>query len=228
MDAIVLAGGLGTRLQSSVPDLPKCLAPINGKPFIDILLSHWKGQGVKKFSLSTGHLHLHIESHFKSSPFRQDVSLVREQSPQGTGGGIRNVLDKEKPEGPFLIMNGDTLFQVPLDKLLSFHQSRKAILTLALLPLHGKRYGSVDIDSSGKITAFGESAHNSPYVYGGVAICNDPGIFPSGISSFESDLMPRFIATGLPVYGFVSEDDFIDIGTPESFREAQSLLKEIP
>ena len=123
--AIILAGGLGTRLRSAVPDLPKPMAPIGGRPFLDHLLDYWIGQGINRFVLSVGYRHEMIIDHFGNNYKHAELDYVIEQEPMGTGGGFLLAAEKIGKNAPFLLLNGDT-FAVDLKALTKFSQVNDA------------------------------------------------------------------------------------------------------
>ena len=122
-EAIILAGGLGTRLKSAVPDLPKCMAPVNGKPFIAYVIEYLKQQGVEKFIFALGYKSESLESFLIEEESTISYQLSIEQEPLGTGGAIKLACLKAT-EKNVLITNGDTLFKTEVSKISSFHFSR--------------------------------------------------------------------------------------------------------
>jgi len=162
MEAIILAGGLGSRLRATVPDLPKPMAPIHGRPFLEYLLDYWVGQGVNRFVLSVGYKRDIIEEHFATRYKGTEVDYAVEDQPLGTGGGLLLALKHLRRTGPFLIMNGDTFFEVDLAPMRRYHQEKRADLTIALREVEANsRYGSVGIDKEAKITTFDNRARTS-------------------------------------------------------------------
>ena len=149
--AIVLAGGLGTRLRSAVPDLPKPLAPISGRPFLEYLLDYWHGQGIRRFILSVGYRAELIRAHFGSTYRGCRIDYAEEQTPLGTGGGL--LLASAMAEGgtPLLAINGDTFFAVELHRLADFHAAHRADWTFCTFrtSVNG-RYLGMDIAPNGK------------------------------------------------------------------------------
>jgi D-glycero-alpha-D-manno-heptose 1-phosphate guanylyltransferase len=124
--AIILAGGLGTRLRSAVPDLPKPMAPIAGRPFLAYQLDYWIRQGVDRFVLSVGYRHESIMAYFGAAYRGIAVDYSVEQTPLGTGGGLLLALERlDGGQRPFLLLNGDTYFEVDLATLSAFHDCNK-------------------------------------------------------------------------------------------------------
>ena len=118
-EAIVLAGGLGTRLREAVPDLPKCMAPVNGKPFLHYLLTYFQQQGIERFLLSVGYKHELVSDYFASSSQDFNVSYIVENEPLGTGGGIELAMPAVKGKN-VLVLNGDTFFKIDLNRFSNF------------------------------------------------------------------------------------------------------------
>ena len=231
-EAIVLAGGLGSRLKAAVPDVPKPMAPINGRPFLEYLLDYWVGQGVARFVLSVGYKREIIEDHFTASYKGIEVNYAVENHPRGTGGGLLLALKHLRQSGTFLILNGDTLFEVDLAPMRRYHQARHAEVTIALREVAANsRYASVEIDKDGKITAFDNRARTSgrALINGGVYLAESTafaGMLPESNEpvSIEDQLYPRMLAAGGRIYGFPSHGRFIDIGIPEDYQRAATVL----
>jgi D-glycero-alpha-D-manno-heptose 1-phosphate guanylyltransferase len=233
MEAIILAGGLGSRLRAVVPDLPKPMAPINGRPFLEYLLDYWAGQGVSRFILSVGYKRDIIEKHFATRYKGTEVDYAVEDRPLGTGGGLLLALKHLRRTGPFLIMNGDTFFEVYLAPMRRYHQKRGAELTIALREVEANsRYGSVGIDKEGKVTTFDNRARtvDRALINGGVYLAKKSAFASMALESdvpvsIEDQLYPRMLAEGRRVYGFPSSGRFIDIGIPEDYQRAASVLQ---
>lgn len=226
-EAIILAGGLGTRLQETVPDLPKCLAPIAGRPFISYLLDYFKKGGIEKFIFSLGYKSEAVLEFVKKSlpPSRYDY--VVEEEPLGTGGALRYACDKASGN-PALVLNGDSFFRIDLSSFTDFHDLHKGSCSLALKKMHNfNRYGLVEIDRDHSILKFKEKKRvDSGLINAGVYILNVESFrkthFPEKFS-FEKDyLEPN--AGKHALYGFIDPGYFIDIGIPEDFHKAQSEL----
>src|SRR3989304_6548425 len=232
MEPILLAGGLGSRLRATVPDLPKPMAPIHGRPFLEYLLDYWAGQGVSRFVLSVGYKRDIIEEHFGARYKGTEVDYAVEDQPRGTGGGLLLALKHLRRTGPFLIMNGDTFFEVDLAPMRHYHQERRAELTIALREGEANsRYGGVGIDNKGKIKTFDNRARTTDraLINGGVYLAEKSafaGMAPESDApvSIEDQLYPRMLAEGRRMYGFPSSGRFIDIGVPEDYRRAGTGL----
>ena len=226
-EAIVLAGGLGTRLRPAVPDLPKCMAPVNGRPFLSYIIDYYTSQGIEKFIFALGYKHEVIVGWIKQQYPALNVEYAIEKEPLGTGGAIQLAVEKAR-EKDLLILNGDTIFKIDLPMLTSFHEDNASACTLALKPMKDfERYGVVEINEEGLITRFKEKKHYQEGLINGGAYLLNVGRFrqqkrPS-VFSFEKDYLERCF-TFMPMYGCVQEGYFIDIGIPEDFEKAQTDL----
>ena len=227
MEAIILAGGLGTRLRSAVPDLPKCMAPINGVPFISYLIDNLINEGVTNFIFSLGYKSELFISLLEEKLPMKNYLIVIEDEPLGTGGAIKLACKKAKDEN-VIALNGDSLFKVNLKELMQFHLEKKSNCTLALKPMQDfERYGSVEIDAVQKIISFKEKQ----FITKG---CINGGVYAIEVASFlqksledkfsmEQDYLEKYSGEG-NFYGFIQEGYFIDIGIPEDFVRAQIEL----
>ena len=224
MEAIILAGGLGTRLRSVVSEVPKCMAPVDGRPFLQYMLEWLSRYDVSHVVLSVGYLKEVIFSFMDSRACPFEISYAVEEEPLGTGGGIRLALTKCR-EDRVIVLNGDTFFDVDLDAL-----SFTAPVTLALKPMRSfDRYGAVDWDGE-LVTGFHEKAACAEgLINGGVYALVRSQLdfaFQPKRFSFEKDLLEPLAAAHL-VAGQVQDGYFIDIGIPEDYARAQRELPEI-
>jgi len=225
-EAIILAGGLGTRLQPVVGDLPKCLAPIAGRPFLSYLLESAKKQGIKKFIFALGHKTDQIETFVKKSLPEGSYIFSTEEEPLGTGGAIHKACSLA--EGPnVIVLNADTYFGILYSNLSIIHELRKADCTLALKPMKAfDRYGAVEIERQ-VVTGFGEKKYRKEgLINGGVyALSVEPFLqksFPRNFS-FERDYLEKEYRRA-KFLALVSDAYFIDIGIPEDYQRAQEEL----
>src|ERR1019366_5556618 len=155
-EAIILAGGLGTRLRSAVPDLPKCMAPVNGKPFIAYVIEHLQEQGIEKFILSLGYRSEAIVDFVQKEYSIDQFQFSIEEEPLGTGGAIKLACNKATTEN-LIATNGDTLFKVKLKELASEHHRLQSDCTLSLKPMqHFERYGVVELNENKAVGSFKE------------------------------------------------------------------------
>jgi D-glycero-alpha-D-manno-heptose 1-phosphate guanylyltransferase len=152
MEAIILAGGLGTRLRQTVPDVPKPMAPIRGRPFLEYQIAYWANQGIERFVLSVGYRHEIIEQHFGWCYGSTKIDYAVEATPLGTGGGLLVAMSKIRSNGPWLVLNGDTFFEVKLDELAHFHADKRAEVTLSLHAIaDNTRYTGVELTGDQRI-----------------------------------------------------------------------------
>ncbi len=217
MEAVVLAGGLGTRLRSVVSDLPKPLALVGGRPFLERLLDYWVGQGVRRAVLAVGYKHELIRDHFGNMHRGCELAYSVESEPLGTGGALLLALSHLKAS-PFLVLNGDTYFAVSLETLKAFHQSRRASATLALFRSEEPRYTGVTLETNGQVKALAGRG----LVNGGVFLFERAALSqaPRGACNLEKDLL-----SGMSnVYGCVFDAPFVDIGVPEDWRAADTII----
>lgn len=224
--AIILAGGLGTRLQSVVSDLPKPMAPVNGKPFLHYVLEDLQEQGITEAILSVGHKFESIVTFFGNHYCGISLRYVIERKPLGTGGGMMQAM--AEVEGPCFILNGDTLFKVNLREMKHFAHDKNADLTLALKRMEKfDRYGTVTLAEHKRILSFEEKRYcDSGLINGGVYYAQADifsGRHLPEVFSFEKEILEK--EAGGSLYGFESNGYFIDIGIPEDFARAQKELK---
>lgn len=226
-EAIILAGGLGTRLRSAVPDLPKCMAPVANRPFLGYVIDYYRSQGIQRFVFSLGYMNEVILAYLEKEYAHLDYTFVIEKEPLGTGGAIRLACTEAITEAP-LILNGDTLFHINLAAVSDFHFRHKAGCTLSLKPMtRFSRYGVVEVSSDGTIQDFKEKKYyEQGLINGGVYVLDKASFcsrnWPEKFS-FEKDYLEMYHSTNT-LYGIVQEGYFIDIGIPEDFTKAQTEL----
>jgi D-glycero-alpha-D-manno-heptose 1-phosphate guanylyltransferase len=226
-ECIILAGGLGTRLRSAVPDLPKCMAPVAGKPFLAHVIGYFQNQGVEKFIFSLGYKSEVIQDYLEAEYPALHKQYVIEKDPLGTGGAIQ-LACRQATEKNVLILNGDTLFSIQLPALTAFHEQHQAHCTLALKPMQQfDRYGVVEIAANGAIKSFKEKQfYESGLINGGIYALQVEPFLKEGLPekfSFEKDYLEK-LYTVRPMYGVVQDEYFIDIGIPEDFEKANREL----
>ena len=223
-EAIILAGGLGTRLRSVVSDLPKCMAPVAGKPFLHYVITQLLQQGVDKFIFSLGYMSEAIEAFLLKDFSSLSYKIVIEKNPLGTGGAIHLACQNATNEN-VLVLNGDTLFVVDIAGLHLFHQQKKAACTLSLKPMKNvDRYCVVELNAESKVMTFKEKKfYTQGLINGGVYMINchlfSSKQFPEKFS-FEKDYLEKFVGDG-SFFGIEQHGYFIDIGIPEDFEKAQ-------
>ena len=221
MECVVLAGGMGTRLRSAVAQLPKCLAPVAGRPFLAWLLDDLREAGFDHIILSLGYRHEDVAEWVASRDDRDAVTCVVEKEPLGTGGGVRLALREAVQEEVF-VLNGDTFFGVDFAAMQAFHRQSGATATLALKPMRDfDRYGEVSCDADGRITAFHEKQPcREGLINGGIYLLRRDALetMPDKFS-LEKDYFES-LATQGRLAGFRSEGYFIDIGIPADYARA--------
>ena len=229
--AIVLAGGLGTRLRSAVPDLPKPMAPVAGRPFLAHLMDQWIAQGIDHFVLSVGYRHEAISDCFGRSYRSASLDYAIEDTPLGTGGAVLLAASRLSLDAPVLLLNGDTHFDVKLDRLSAFAARTDADWCMALFRTQEVgRYMGVEVASDGRITDL-RSGTGRPgrLANGGVYVVNPRAL--SGTErdvaaprSLENDLFPQALAAGQRFVGLECDGAFIDIGVPDDYHRAATVL----
>ena len=230
METIILAGGFGTRLQQVVNDLPKSMAIVNGRPFLEYLLNYLSGQGTTKIIFSVGYkkdaIQEFLGNQFKTIP----IDYVSEDEPLGTGGGIRYAFNKVEGESAF-VLNGDSMFRIDFKAMEQRHGETGADITIALRYLEEtERFGSVKIDNEKRITGFAEKGHDTGpgYINGGIYLINKEYIVSSGFPekfSIEKDCFEKkYVQSNF--FGYPARGYFIDIGVPDDFYRAQNDFRQ--
>jgi D-glycero-alpha-D-manno-heptose 1-phosphate guanylyltransferase len=229
IEAIILAGGKGTRLKTVLDDRPKPMAIIGGKPFIEWLLLLLLQQGVRRAVICTGYKRKKLESYFgNGNKIGIEIDYACDPFPLGTGGAVRNALSLTT-SNRLLILNGDSYFRLDLPSFLNTHHAQNAKATISLVSVENScRYGSVKIKKDGEVEGFFEKSSNRKpgLINAGIYILEREtiGQIPDGKKvSLEKEVFPGLIGSGL--YGEQCSGPFIDIGTPESFSKAEKVLK---
>lgn len=226
-EAIILAGGLGTRLRTVVSDLPKCMAPVAGKPFLYFVIEHLLKQGIDKFIFSLGYKSEVIIDYVNEQHPLLYVQYAIEEEPLGTGGAIRFACNMTT-EKNVLILNGDTFFDIDVKKLAATHHHANADCTLALKPMQDfERYGVVELNNDNTIASFKEKQHYQAGLINGGAYALHVNAFiqeelPQKFS-FEKDYLEQYFDKR-KMCGDIQDAYFIDIGIPEDFERAQKEL----
>ncbi|MBF0570942.1 MAG: nucleotidyltransferase family protein [Candidatus Omnitrophica bacterium] len=229
-DAVILAGGLGKRLQSVTGGAQKVLAKIGDKPFLEILIDYIASQGGVRFVLCVGHGSEEVEEYFKDKYTDREIVFSREESPLGTGGAIKQGA-RHVTTDHFLAMNGDCFCVIDYNRLIAFHQKQKAQATLAVTLMPDARdYGTIEISERQTVEAFKEKLPTVKEAFINTGTyCFNREVFslvdtPSKFS-IEYDFFPQLVGQGF--YAFKVENRFVDIGTPARYHWAQEHLKEI-
>jgi len=230
-ESIILAGGFGTRLKEAVPDLPKCMAPVNNRPFLFYVINYLRSQGIEKFIFSLGYKHEVVEAYLQTDFPTLDFQCLVEKEPLGTGGAILASCYKTS-EQTVLVVNGDTIFKVDVEKAYTDHSKHDSDCTLLLKPMENfDRYGVVELNEDDSIKSFEEKKfYKSGLINGGVYVLNAEQFLAEelpGKFSFEKDYLEKYFETR-KIYGSVQDEYFIDIGIPEDYFRVQQELKQPP
>ncbi|KAF0195673.1 MAG: D-glycero-alpha-D-manno-heptose 1-phosphate guanylyltransferase [Bacteroidetes bacterium] len=229
-DIIILAGGLGTRLRETVQDIPKAMAPVNGRPFLEYQLDFISHFGFKRVILSTGYLSSSIENHFGNSYRNLELVYSFETEPLGTGGAVK--LSFEKVKTPHaLILNGDTLFRINLDKFFQKHIEDLSKVSIALRHLpDASRYGMVECNHQGSVVAFKEKSDESMpgLINGGIYLIRTKYFRSLALPdkfSLEKELFSKMLDPEI-YKAQIFNEYFLDIGIPDDYYRAQTEFHE--
>jgi D-glycero-alpha-D-manno-heptose 1-phosphate guanylyltransferase len=250
ISAVVLAGGFGKRIRHLLPDIPKPMAPVNGKPFLEWVVRYLAAQKIRLVILSTGHLAEIVARHFQSQPVKNArVNCVPETEPLGTAGGFLNAIagTKANPEA-WLVLNGDSLAPAPLDKMFeSLGEPEVAGAVLGVRVADASRFGTISVNESrgavfqpakpaqagnprhhGELAGFSEKKPGAGVINAGVYLFRASTIqlFPGKTPlSFEMDVFPALVAKKVRLKVCVTDAPFLDIGTPESLPLAEEFIR---
>jgi D-glycero-alpha-D-manno-heptose 1-phosphate guanylyltransferase len=222
-EAIILAGGLGTRLRSVVSDLPKVMAPVAGKPFLHYIIKKLIHEKVDRIILAVGYKHEAIKSFIDTSDYPVEFVFSVEEEPLGTGGGIRHAMAHAKHSQVFII-NGDSFFDCSLGALMELHLMHSADISIALKPMERfDRYGTVELEGT-RIYKFNEKQYcEDGFINAGVYVLRRnifDGLDLPDAFSMEKDVFEA-MTESLHILGFPFNGYFIDIGVPEDYSKAQ-------
>ena len=230
--AVILAGGFGTRIKHLLGDLPKPMAPVLGRPFVEWIVRYLAVQGIRNVVLSTGHLAATVENHFAPQPVKNvRVSCVPETTPLGTAGGFLNAAShaKEKPAA-WLVLNGDSLVVAPLGEMFSSLDQPGIEGAILGVPMaDASRFGTISQNANGDLAGFNEKKSGAGNINAGGYLIRDAtlGKFPAKTPlSFETDVFPALIRGGARLKTVLSQAPFIDIGTPESLPQAEDFIRK--
>lgn len=227
MEAVVLAGGLGTRLRKVINDVPKVLAPVGGIPFLNILLTDLKKKGINHVVLAVSYLKEKIMDYVATKNFDINIDFSIEETPLGTGGAIRKAVSLCKNEKIFVV-NGDTFFDADMAKMMNFHIAHNVNITVAVKKMFNfDRYGTLKFDGDFVVEIKEKMPCDDGYINGGIYCLNRDFIaaFPNEKFSFEKDVLEKSCYK-MDVAAFVSDGYFIDIGVPNDYERANlELLK---
>jgi D-glycero-alpha-D-manno-heptose 1-phosphate guanylyltransferase len=239
-EAIILAGGFGTRLREVVSDVPKPMAPVNDKPFLDYLLKYLAHSGIKKVVLSVGYLADKVKKYYGKNFEGITISYSVEKEPLGTGGGIRLAMEQCSTK-EVLVLNGDSFFDIDLNNLYTSHTNNKSDFSLAIRQVsNASRYGAVElsifqgglkgISNASRISAFNEKSNfeKAGLINAGVYLLNRNLFLEHTSSAQNFSIEKDFFAAhlkSLTMHGFEMKGYFIDIGIPEDYKQAQNDFK---
>ncbi len=227
LGAMILIGGLGTRLRSAVSDRPKALAEIRGRPFLSFLLDQLSTAGIKSVILCTGYKGEEIQAVFGYSYRSMDILYSQETSPLGTGGAIRLAISLIESD-PVLVMNGDSYCGVDLPVFWAWHRQRDAAGSILLNRASDtRRFGRVQVDSGGVVLGFDEKRERcgEGWINAGIYFLSHHLILSipaKRVVSLEREMFPLWV--GQKLYGYQSTARFLDIGTPESYAAAERFF----
>ena len=224
--AVILAGGMGSRLRPVVGDRPKVLAPVAGRRFLAYLLHQLADAGFEDVVLSTGYMADQVQDAFGNRFRKLKLHYSREEQALGTAGALRHALPLIQSETA-LVLNGDSYCQANLADFLRWHREKRADASMVLTEIPDTaRFGAVEADASGRVLRFGEKNTSGPgWINAGVYAVSKCFLarIPDGVAvSLEHTCFPEWMADGL--FAYRDGGRFLDIGTPESFAEAQSFF----
>ncbi len=228
--AVVLAGGFGTRVRHLLPGIPKPMAPVAGKPFLEWVVRYLARQGVRNIVLSTGHLAEAILKHFLRQPVKGiSTCCVPESQPLGTAGGFLNAVQRcGRTPAAWLVLNGDSLAFADLAELMTRLQEPDPVGVLAGCAVpDASRYGTLKIGPQGELLGFAEKHPGCGVINAGMYLLKDSLVRkfpPTRPLSFEKDVFPALVAQGVVLKVCVTAGPFLDIGTPESLPQAEAFV----
>jgi len=228
MEAIVLAGGLGTRLRGVVHNVPKPMAPVQGRPFLALVLDQLVAAGFKAAIFAAGYRHEAIRSYFGDVYRGLALRYSVEREPLGTGGAIRLACDQAQARDVF-VLNGDTYLELDFRAMLESHSHAGAMFTMAICRVPEiARYGALELRDD-RVQRFLEKGRSGPgWINGGTYVLGPDlraRLRPQGAFSFEHDLLEPEVESIRPL-AFRSFGLFIDIGIPEDYARAQHIFAE--
>lgn len=227
--AIILCGGLGSRLRPVLTGVPKVLAPLGGRPLLDILLSFLKRQGIQNVILATGYGSEQIRKHCALSPIVK-VIFSEESTPLGTGGALKKAASLVAGDYIF-VLNGDTLCELDYADFFEFHLAQGALASIAVGPRNREDSGGVKIGTHNLILGYQERPRDSryPFMSAGSYLLSKAAIalMPRReVFSLEHDFFPKLVKSG-QCFGYVTHSPIIDIGTPERYLAAATSLPNL-
>lgn len=230
MQAILLAGGLGTRLRSVVSDRPKPMALIEGRPFMEYVTRELVRSGMMDIIFAVGYKGTMVEEYFGDGErFGFHASYAYEETLLGTAGAIKNA-GRFVTEERFFVLNADTFYQIDYTRLKRLQDSLDLDMALVLREVPDvSRYGQAILDEKGFLTAFNEKTEETRMgtINGGIYLMRRSlmDTIPEGKVSLENDMIPKWLREGKGLGGFVNDGYFIDIGIPEAYRQFQEDVR---
>jgi NDP-sugar pyrophosphorylase family protein len=229
--AVLLVGGMGTRLRSVVPSTPKPMASVGDRPFLELLVRQLRFQGIRRMVMCTGYRAHEIESELGDGQvWDVEIEYSREPIPLGTAGAVKYAEPLLRDVSDFLVMNGDSFMETDFRRLIRFHREAGGIACMvAFRTRNEKRYGTIQVKPEGRVSGFTEKADADPngLVNAGVYLFNRRilDLIPEGPSSLERDVFPKLLDQG--IFALEQQGVFIDIGTPEDYARAQGLCDRL-
>ncbi|HOS60167.1 MAG TPA: nucleotidyltransferase family protein, partial [Syntrophorhabdaceae bacterium] len=222
---VILAGGKGSRLHDVVKDIPKPMAPVMKKPFLEYIILQICRWGIKEIIISVGYKKEVIREYFADGrKWGVDIVYCVEDEPLGTAGAIRKAILSSNANR-YIAMNGDSFFDIDINRLIRYHEEKKAVFTIGLVHVEDTgRFGKVLTRDNGEVFEFIEKGCNGRgNINGGIYVFERDIVdfIPEGICSLENDVLPKLVSKGL--YGMETKTYFIDIGIP---KEYESLFND--
>lgn len=229
IDVVILCGGLGKRLRPILNDRPKAMAEINNRPFLDILIDYISSFGFRRLILCIGYLGNAIKQYYQNKKTHFEIIFSEEKNSLGTAGAVKNA-EPFIRSTPFLVMNGDSFCPLNVHKFLTFHIAKQSELSQVLVKMKKTSCnGMVKLDEASRIVEFAEKENKGDsFSNAGVYLFNRSILAlipPDTVYSLEHDLFPSLTQGNF--YGYVTEEDFIDIGTPNGYNTAKQRLLRI-
>ncbi|HLY40604.1 MAG TPA: nucleotidyltransferase family protein [Terracidiphilus sp.] len=224
LQAVIMAGGYGKRLLPLTETVPKPMLPVGERPLLEHIIQQLRRAGIHDVNLTTHYLPESISGHFGNGEhFGVRLNYSREENPLGTAGGLRLM---PRPQGPFLVINGDILTGVPFQQMLQYHRSHRAMLTVGVRKYEIQvPFGVVDCDDV-RITKIEEKPCHSYFINAGTYLL-DPSAWdriPEGTRFDMTDLIRVLLEAGETVVGFPIMEYWIDVGRHEDYEKAQELV----
>ncbi|MEW6170861.1 MAG: sugar phosphate nucleotidyltransferase [Candidatus Omnitrophota bacterium] len=232
IDVLILCGGLGSRLGSITQNCPKPMLKISNKPFLDIVIGYIANFGFRRFILCTGYKSNIVADYYKKKKNNYlKILISKEKKPLGTAGAIKNA-QKNIKSNHFLVINGDGICLVNLRDVLNFHINKKALVSIITIynndPTH---YGTITLGKSQRIVKFKEKSkikNKNNLISTGIYFFNKKlmSLIPKNKNvSLEYDIFPKIIDK--KIYGYITQEPFVDIGTPQRYNRAKHFFKKI-